>query len=128
VNRALAFARAAWRDLHHEGDPARAAIGFARAVALDPAQPSFWNGYAIALAQSHSLDEAVEACKTSLRLAPTDVAVWCILGEIHYDRGDLKSAAEAFARCFALDPRARHPSGLRARALVRRIDKMLKKR
>ncbi len=126
AERARVLARAGWRAADDEAyDQARTA--FAQAVALAPAVSAYWNGYAVSLARLGRAAEACQALEHSLRLAPNDIAIWCIYGEISAERGDLRMAAQAFARCLSLDPRGAHPSGVRARALVKRIAKKLKK-
>jgi len=126
MNDARLFARGGWRA-HKEERFEEATAAFARAVELEPSTRAYWNGYAVSLASLFRLAEACEALQRSLKLDPSAIDIWCIYGELSYERGDLRNAATAFARCVALDPTAEDPAGRRARGLIKRVHKSLKK-
>jgi cytochrome c-type biogenesis protein CcmH/NrfG len=98
-----------------------------RAIRDEPNAASHWAAYGVALAKQERYDEACAALDRSTALDGTDIEVWCALAELSISRYDLATAVRALARCVALDAAAVHPSGIRARALVRKTMKMLER-
>lgn len=120
----LALARLGWHALksgHH-----RAAVAaLEEAVIAEPNRAELQFAYGIALAKSGQTDSALEVLARGLQLEPSSVEVWCIVAELSLDRLDYAAAAVALQKCLTLDPRAEHPSGRRARALVKKGEKLL---
>jgi cytochrome c-type biogenesis protein CcmH/NrfG len=105
----------------------RAAVGaLQEAIAMGAERPSVFGAYGIALAKANRTQEALLYLRKSLALDATNVALWCATGELSLDRLDYKSALAALRNCLRLDPDAKHPAGIRARALIKRGEKMLR--
>ncbi|MCC6806269.1 MAG: tetratricopeptide repeat protein [Deltaproteobacteria bacterium] len=126
-DRAGHLARYGWQAAQ-ANDLEGGVIALREATALVPSVADYWSAYGIALAKTFRLAEAVDALRRCLSLDPANVQIWCIVGEISLDRGDYNGAAVALKRCLELDPNATHPSGLRARALIKRGERQLRKK
>lgn len=96
------------------------------AVQCDPNLQAAWSALGAARAKLNSFAEAVPCYVRALELEPSDVAAWCSLGELYISLLDYTKAAEALKQCMLLDPKAEHPSGIRARLVVINTLKMLK--
>jgi chemotaxis protein methyltransferase WspC len=87
------------------------------------------------LADGGRLDEALEACRSHLKLAAPTAHAYSLLGAIHQARGDAAAAADAFRKSLYLDPddhdalthalllAARTGDTARAAALRERLDR-----
>jgi cytochrome c-type biogenesis protein CcmH/NrfG len=125
--RADQLARYGWQALN-AGDGDRGVAALKEAIALVPDDKDYWLAYAVALARTLRMLEATDAFRRCASLDPQNVAVWCMLGEVAMQRSDYAGAAQALKRCLELDPKAKHPHGLRARALIRRGEQKLGKK
>ncbi len=123
--RAGHLARFGWQAVKAEQID-QACTSLAEAVALAPAVPDYWAAYGVALTKAFRLGDAADAFRRCLALDAKNIFVWCNLAEVSLERTDYAGTAVAIKRCMELDPKAEHPSGLRARALVRRAEKKLK--
>jgi chemotaxis protein methyltransferase WspC len=71
---------------------------------LAPEEPM---AHARRLADAGLLDEALEACRSHLKLAAPTALAYNLLGAIHQARGDAAAAADAFRKSLYLDPNDR---------------------
>lgn len=106
-------------------DPAVAAALFRELVTRVPKSSEFWSAYGTALAKSQKIGEAVAALEKSLELRANNIEVWCVVAELSMDQLDWARATKALKRCLELDPNGKHPAGVRARALVKKGEKLL---
>ena len=120
----LALARLGWRA-GAQGENEVAVAALEEAVIADPNRAEFQFAYGIALAKGGQADAALEVLARGLQLEPNNLEIWCVVGELSLDRLDYKAAAVALQKCLALDPKAEHPAGRRARALVKKGEKLL---
>ncbi len=125
AERAGHLARFGWQAVK-AGSVDQACVALAEAVQLAPSTADYWAAYGVALTKALRFGDAVEAYRRSVALDSKNIFVWCNLAEVSLERSDYATAAVAIKRCMELDPKAEHPSGLRARALVRRAEKKLK--
>lgn len=105
------------------------ALAEASAEIATQCEPSYAPGWLIlgsALARKGDFKEAVPAYLRALELRPGDIAAWCNLGELYISLLDYPKAAQALKQAMTLDPKAEHPSGIRARIVVVNTLKMLK--
>lgn len=80
----------------------------------------------LAYARAQRPAEALACLRSVVLHRPDDIEVHCVMGELSLERRDFKSMAESLARCLQLDPNAKHPSGVRARGLIKKAEKHLK--
>ncbi|MCC6806350.1 MAG: tetratricopeptide repeat protein [Deltaproteobacteria bacterium] len=97
------------------------------AVALDKDDADAWVAIATARAKQKRYQDAVPAYLEALRRRPTDLASWTDLGEAYVYLMDFEHAAAALERALELDPQGQDPWGRRARAIVARVLKQLRK-
>ena len=83
---------------HAQGRREDALELFARAVALQSAQPVFHHSLAQALRADGSTAEALDALRRSIALNPEFLAAWVALAEIHYALDEMDAAAHAIGR------------------------------
>lgn len=81
--------------------------------------------YGLALARNDRVNMARPVLLNVLAKRRTDVELWCVVGEIELEALNYARAAQCFKRCLELDPDAKHPSGRRARALIKKGEKLL---
>lgn len=98
------------------------------ATACDPQDFNAWVALGVARARMQHFAEALPAYLNALKLNPNDVACWTDVGELYVSLLDFQKAADALKQAMELDPKAEHPSGRRARAIVARVIGQLKKR
>jgi len=98
------------------------------ATACDPQDFDAWVTLGVSRARLQRFTEALPAYLNALKINPSDVACWTDLGEIYVSLLDFQKASEALKQAMELDPKAEHPSGRRARAIVARVIGQLKKR
>jgi cytochrome c-type biogenesis protein CcmH/NrfG len=115
--RALAFARYGHRVVA-AGATELGLCALAEALSLDPKPAATWAAYGLALAKAERVPAACQALLNAVERAPDMIEMWCVLGELCLRHHDYNRATAALARCLALDPHSRHPSGVRARALI----------
>jgi tetratricopeptide (TPR) repeat protein len=113
----------AWRALPI--DATLASVLFADLVAKLPTDARHHAGYGAALARTGQHQAALAAFERSVSLDPNAIESWCNLGEVALELLEWRRAIFALGRCLDLDPDAKHPSGLRARALIKRTEKTL---
>ncbi len=121
------LARLGWSALNADRLNA-AAAALQEAVLARPNHADFQFAYGLALAKLGHIDLALEVLARGLALEPTNVDVWCIVGELALDKMDYKAAATALGKCLKLDPKAEHPAGRRARAVIKKGEKLLAQR
>ncbi|HVS72353.1 MAG TPA: tetratricopeptide repeat protein [Phycisphaerae bacterium] len=81
------------------------AIDFARrAAALHPDNPAITNDLALCLQQACRSDEALALLETFVARLPTHQPIWATLGSLHFDRGDLDRATNAYRHAVTLNP------------------------
>lgn len=116
-----ARARAAWSKVDVETNEATKELAALTSEA--PNRHDYWTAYAIALAKARRFADAIAAFERAVTVEPLAIDAWCNLGELAADdlRWDL--AVKALGRCLALDPDGRHPSGVRARAIIKKLAK-----
>lgn len=87
------------------------ALGVARSlVAQKPDDPAAWRALAYAQAADKSYDDAEQALRHAISLAPLDAVTWEHLGWLYRRAGDLARAVPALQESLAIDasrPRAR---------------------
>ena len=127
MTRADRLANWGWQRVK-AGKPAEAIDALREAAALSGSAPAHLKALAVAQAKATHVSDSVDTLQRLIKVAPLDIEAWCMLGELSLDRGDLATAARALGLCMQLDPQKTHPSGLRARALIKRAEKFLKKR
>ncbi|MCC6809568.1 MAG: hypothetical protein IT381_19215 [Deltaproteobacteria bacterium] len=106
--------------LLRDGDAAAAGDAAEVATLAAPEDARAWLLFGACAARRGMLERAVVAFRQACTLAPSQVESWLMLGEASLDLGDLAAGARALERAMTLDPRAEHPAGRRARALVAR--------
>ncbi len=127
--RAEQVAKLAWSYVD-DGNPKDALPLLQMAVELEPNNDEYWAALGMAHARALQPSQAIQAFERALSLrpdSPQSIDLWCSVGELSLDRFDYKLAAQALSKCLALDPEAAHPSGVRARALIRKAQKQLEK-
>lgn len=82
--------------------------------------------YARALALNQRTLAARQLFALVARRQPTRIDVWCALGELRLDAMNYRGAAAALKKCLELDPNGEHPAGRRARAVIKKGEKLLK--
>jgi len=85
-------------------DEALAAYGAALAAGIDRPEEVHLNRAVILSEYCGRIGDAVIELHAALALAPTFVAAWLNLGNLHEDAGDPAAAREAYAQVLALDP------------------------
>jgi tetratricopeptide (TPR) repeat protein len=85
-------------------DEALAAYGAALAAGIDRPEEVHLNRAVILSEYCGRIDDAVTELRAALALAPSFVAAWLNLGNLHEDAGDAAAAREAYAQVLALDP------------------------
>lgn len=110
-----------------QGELNQAIAALEEAVKREPNRVDLLNALGIALARALRPVDALRYLQKSLLLAADDVEVLCVVGELSVERLDYDTAAKVLKRCLELDPKAQHPAGVRARALIKKAEKQLKK-
>ncbi|MCC6806646.1 MAG: tetratricopeptide repeat protein [Deltaproteobacteria bacterium] len=88
------------------------------ALAIAPAAHDAWVVLGTVHARKKRHERAVVCFEQAIALDPTDVASHVDLGELLLELGAYARASAALDRAMTLDPKAAHPSGRRARAIV----------
>ena len=107
-------------------DPTVSVALFRELCARAPRRSEYWNALGMALTKTKKTGEAIAAFEKGIAINPKNIEAWCVLAELSMDQLDWPRAAQALKTCLELDPHSRHPSGVRARALVKKGEKMLK--
>ena len=113
--------------LLQQGEPTGAEGAAELATAIAPEDADAWAALGAARAKAKNYRDAVPAYLEALRLRPTDIACWTDLGETYVYLFELTHAAAALERALELDPEAEDPWGRRARAIVARVVRQLRK-
>jgi tetratricopeptide (TPR) repeat protein len=79
----------------------------------------------VAQAQLGQHSEAYASLKRALVLKPNDIECECILGDLAMRMVRYKNAFAHLQTCLSLDPDATHPHGVRARMLIRRLQRLV---
>jgi Tfp pilus assembly protein PilF len=87
-----------------QGRTAEALVLLRRSVARNPQAPLFWRNICEVLRVTGYLDEAVEAGRRAVELAPEDPVALANLGVIHGERLELADAERCQRRALQLDP------------------------
>jgi tetratricopeptide (TPR) repeat protein len=98
---ALHLLGAVW---HKGGNPLLGIEMVKKAIAHDPGVPLYHRNLCEMYRLEHRLDEAIEAARRTLALAPNDGHVHYFLSMIHYERGDAERAIEHARAAVALLP------------------------
>lgn len=85
-------------------DWADAGEAFNRALTCDPTDMHALRNRAVALLQSHRLDDARHDCLAVLQQMPNHEPTWRNLGLIERERADLGASLRAYDRALALEP------------------------
>ena len=83
-------------DLVAEGKAEEAVTAYREALALDPNFTDAWTGLALALAELHRFEEAIEAGKKLVELEPDDPLSYTNLSRFYQQMGNVPEA-EAWA-------------------------------
>ena len=113
----------AWQALLQ--DAKTSAALFRELARREPRNPDYWAALGLALAKNSQRREAILALERAVELRPKNIEAWCVLGELAMDEMEWKKAAAALRRCLELDPNAKNAHGLRARALIKKGEKLL---
>lgn len=106
-------------------DPPVSVALFNELVRRKPENGEFWSALGLALAKASRTAEAISAFDKAVSIHPKNIEAWCTMGELAMDQLDWPRAAKALKKCLELDPHGKHPSGLRARALIKKGEKLL---
>jgi Flp pilus assembly protein TadD len=103
-----------------------AALASLRVVSvMAPKDAGAQKAYAAALIRSNRHKDGVFVLKKLLVHAPKDVEVHCVVAELLFGMLRYAEAKGHLEICLALDPRSENPHGVRARVLVRRMQRQL---
>jgi len=80
----------------------------------------------LALAKGRHTQEALDVLHRYATREAADIEIFCVIGELCLEQRDYRGMAAALRRCLELDPDAVHPSGVRARGLIKKAEKQLK--
>lgn len=108
-------------------DPASALELFKLAVANDAQHLLAWHGLAITASKVGDASLARSAVEKAVEVGD-DVVSHCLAADIALEQLDVPRCVQAITRCIALDPDATHPSGVRARALLFKVQDHLEAR
>lgn len=97
-------------------------------VALTPKDPEAQKLYAVALANVGQQRLAVDALLKCVEVATADIEAHCIAAELMMSMLDYIAAHRHLTRCMELDPGSQHPHGVRARVLLRKMQRALEER
>lgn len=97
------------------------------ATSCDESSGDAWIALGVARARQKKWELAAEAYEKAAALKPTEVGVWTDLGETYVSMSEFIKAAAALKQACELDPKAEHPAGRRARAVVGRTLAILRK-
>lgn len=118
--------RFAWQ--RRDASPAAANVIVERVLSAHPKRADAWHMLGLIAAQQNDSPRALAALKQAATLEQKNLDVRCALAEILIDLLDYKGALKELKVCFELDPKMRHPSGVRARMVVVRLQKEIKRR
>jgi cytochrome c-type biogenesis protein CcmH/NrfG len=119
------FVTCAAARAYQEEDYECAELAAKTALANDRENHAAWMVLGGSLAKQKYFRLAVECFEHALRLRPNDLEAWVSVAESLVSQLDYAGAAVALERALTLDPRAEHPAGRRARAIVgRTINKL----
>lgn len=79
----------------------------------------------VAQAQLGQHGEAYASLKLAVTLKPNDIECECIMGDLAMRMVRYKVAFAHLQTCLTLDPDATHPHGVRARMLIRRLQRLV---
>lgn len=98
------------------------------AAAADPSSFDAWMTLGATRARRKQERAALEAYAQAAAIRPTDVRLWCDVGEIKLLLHDYEGAAKALRLAMDADPQAQTPAGRRAQALVAKTFAKIKKK
>jgi cytochrome c-type biogenesis protein CcmH/NrfG len=107
------------------GDFQSAAAALTTACGLAPERADLWKACGVALARIGQEVRAVQAFSLAATLAPDDIESRLCAGELMIKLLDYAGAVTMFKACMSLDPDAKHPGGVRARMLMRKLQNQL---
>lgn len=76
-------------------DYANAALYFQKSIQEDPKNETVYNSYAIALASTNRIDEAIAAVKEGLKYTPSNIESYDLLAKLYQAKGDMANAQQA---------------------------------
>lgn len=76
---------------------------YAQAVAVDPKDELAWNGLAQAYLDRQRWAEAKQALDQLFMLSDSEFGTWYLLGQYHYNQGQVEEAKKAFEMCKSLN-------------------------
>jgi tetratricopeptide (TPR) repeat protein len=124
-DQALSLASYGWRCVEAgELDSGLAAL--LEAEIAKPDHPEIQKAVGLAYARAMTPHLALRRLRAYLAKHPDDIEILCVAGELFLQRLDYASMADALGKCLKLDPTAAHPSGVRARALIKKAEKQLR--
>lgn len=112
-------------ELLQAGDNDNALKALELAHAGQPTNTDVAIAYAIALVRTNDVRRGRNLLAQVLVRDRQRIDVWCAIAEVDLDAMRYRAAARALKRCLELDPKAEHPSGRRARALIKKGEKLL---
>lgn len=106
--------------LLQDGKPQEAAEWFEGAIDVEPRKTAHWKDYADALMRLGRYDQAADAMRRVVQMAPMDVGVlWTGLGEAELRAGRPEAAVRALRRAADLAPQDRKTAQLLGQARLR---------
>ncbi len=90
-------------DLFADGKLDEAVATYRQAIALDPNFADAWHGLAMAHAEAHQYDQAIDAGKKLCELTPDDVLAFTSLSRFYQAAGMVPEAEAAGAKARMLD-------------------------
>ncbi|MCC6806221.1 MAG: hypothetical protein IT381_02260 [Deltaproteobacteria bacterium] len=118
--------RLAWQS--RERSPRGAREMVARVVSTEPRRADAWHALALLDLAENEHKYAVFALRQALALEPDNLDIRVAYAELLIDLLDYKGALAELKLCCQRDPQMRHPSGVRARVVIVRMQKEIKRR
>lgn len=102
-----------------------AVVALRIATSEKPDDVTLAKAYAMALVGINRPGEGLKELQRVAPLAANDLELHCNAGEIASQMGQWNTALDHLERCLRIDPDAKHGSGVRARMLIRKIQKQV---
>lgn len=117
--------RAAGIAALQRNDVALAVSSLRIVTAMMPTDMGAQRAYAAALARSGKQRDATKVLELVLAAEPKDIEAHCVIAELFIAMLRYLDAERHLNRCLELDPKSQSPHGVRARVLVRRLQRQL---
>lgn len=93
---------------YESGDPAKAAIAFQQAVAMDSTFFKAIVNLGLMYDEQQMYPKAIEVFEQATHLQPDNPDVWSHMGNTYYAQNNFSKATELYRKAIALDPKATH--------------------